>query len=726
MKLQKKQYYIRCVSCPDVADHAFSLTFTTNLRSLLKEWGPTTRISPIWQLKPNIDNADAGEHEYRGANIVFLSGATPSWLDSHLSRESLGLLGNDSIWLTLGVFSLVVVSCFSDVTTELRDLCARHDIAYEIWHCPDAPETSRQSETYAGTEIERVDPAEYKAAGRRSLSKVSRSLFDHASIQADDSIGLMALELYALLAVIESRSIGQFSVLSQDCGQIEEMVALLTSDKLAPRALDNAGAALDLEPSSLQAVHAEPQDLLLTLNAALSRLSSQGLSGTSPILQTESHFWPHSLLGIGVASLALRNVASFVTGIVGAAHYSNAYKRLLELPAQWSDTDVVGGSNDMPPYLDQRTAVIGAMPGHAATLPACIDSADQSELAPTPITYYSGRDGFRNDALTMSAPLPSVSGCNSHQWNLGTITHELSHRILAGKIEGLLSGFLQRVDRIPIGGKESVRAFFAEPPTSVGDQAERLLGFTLATLHRKDIEPAEWEKRLENPGDLFRSAKERYSVAIEETLVHIFDFYHFYGGNTKLYVDYVWLSWAVQPMIARRQNEYVKRTLTALAVKHFQSDNWQDLAILEFRSILETSPLCDRLKMQPDVLEALSGSRSSVYTVHLRRMKHLITLFNLVFKSERLAGLANAESFRAPRSGGAQGTARTRKRFNYAATQTIFLSDDPGIPETRFTNPLMFLRDYSRSHKPNAAEAAWLLHMLAFNYLPTSHESSAS
>ncbi|MEI9899137.1 MAG: hypothetical protein WDN31_02330 [Hyphomicrobium sp.] len=52
---------------------------------------------------------------------------------------------------------------------------------------------------------------------------------------------------------------------------------------------------------------------------------------------------------------------------------------------------------------------------------------------PVPITYYSARDGFRYGLYTSSAPILSISGSNSKHWNLGTISHEMAHRIISPK-----------------------------------------------------------------------------------------------------------------------------------------------------------------------------------------------------------------------------------------------------------------------------------------------------
>jgi hypothetical protein len=670
----------------------------------------------VWRLIPTIENADPAEREAGGANILFISGATPDWLATHVSREGLALLGDDSVFLTLGVFSIVIISGFEEVTREIIDLCTRHGFAYENWHSPEPPEIRRGTEIYSGSHIDCVNPAEFKITGQSSRNTISRTLFSHASIQADETVGLMALELYALLAVIETRSAGgSFAVLSEDASEIEAMVAELTQ-----REEDSPAADLTSEPGSeaqtdaIRTAHMSPQELLLTLNAALSRLASQALSGTSPILQTECHFWPHSLLGIGVASLALRNVASFITHVVRDAQYSPSFKDTLKAPARWKP-DAVVGRKDMPPYLDQRSEAVAELPGLTAASTSHEALDRDHELTPTPVTFYSGRDGFRNDILTMSVPLPSVSGCNSYQWNLGTITHELGHRIIAGKIEDLLTGLLATIKAAKLSSKADVRSFFARPPITIRDQAERLLGFTLAALHSEDMDAKEWTSRLSNPFLIFKDAKDLYSVTIEETLVHVFDFYHLCGGDTKSYVDFVWLSWAVQPRIAQRQDEYIKRTITALAIKYFEAENWQELAIGEFRRILGEAPLCNRLSMQPAILSALEHQED--YQEHLTKMRYLLELFYLVFKSDSLHSLARTEGLPAPKLGG--GTKpRARKAYGYSATQGIFQSDNPGVPDTKFTNPLRFLRDYSRSHKPNAALSAWLLHMLAFNYKP--------
>lgn len=610
------------------------------------------------------------------------------------------------MWLTLGVHNLIIICRDEHLDETIFDLCSDNGISYERWQIQ--KEGTDTDAEFAGNTIEYDNPAEYTVSGQRTHSALSEGAFRNASIQADDSLGFMQLELYALLSVIASRTTASYSVIASDCLSVEKLASYLILD--AP----DSSTPNTLSPAL------QKYEILLTLNAGLSRLSSQALSGTSPILRTECHFWPHSLLGIGVASLALRNLTSFISEIIQTTKYHQRIDLLTQTNVDLSQFPIRSDKERFPAYLSiDRGAIF-----HAAHADRISDSrlelVDSKEYyTPNPITYYSGRDGFMNGILTTSAPLPSVSGANSYQWNLGTITHELSHRIVSGDLANLFDCFLSDLAAAQ-ENELSVWDYFNQTPKTFGCLAQRFLSYAAMTLHVADYEYGEAKQLFERrPYDFFWSAINRYGEEIEEMMVHIFDYYHFYGSDPKTYCDFIWLSWAVQPSIEKKLDDYIRRTLTALGVRHLNRENWIELTFADFEAVLNSEPLRSKLAFRHEVLDRFSNGEMKDNTItYLRAMEYLLSIFHLLFKVEGLQVAASAELYREPifryrktRSGTVE-----KKRFNYRNSALSFVSENPSVSRPRFSNPLLFLRDYSREETPNAAQAAWLLHMLAFNW----------
>ena len=709
MRLLRAQHYLCLSSAPETESDAFSLRFSSDLKSLLRTWGPTTRISPIWRLVPNMENAQPSNRQSSRASVFFVCGASPDLLARNLSNETLGLLGDDSIYLTLGGYSLCIISYFDEVTEEVRDLCKRHQLPYETW-IADEILTGPAFEEFRGDIITHDDPADFLPTARDA--SLPTTLLDNNRIVEDDTLGVMAMELYALLAVIENRAPLPFRCLARDCREIGRIANVLITARV-----EDDTVIMGPGEKPLVLPEAEPQDLLLTLNASLSRHASQALSGTTPIMRTECHFWPHSLLGTGVANLALRNLAHFISKVLAESRYHERFDILAKAPASVAPKN----GRNFPDTTHLRLSLECLAKYQSQGNVALNDQEDQQRfVAPVPITYYSGRDGFTNNALTISAPLSCVSGCASYQWNLGTITHELSHRVVSGKLQTLFNVFLDDIARLK--SCSGVMSYFESAPTNVEGHAARLAGFGLLALHIEDYTDGKIQSLRSFPAkEFFRVAKERYSVLLEETLVHIFDFYHFYGADPKLYVDFVWRSWAVQPSITQKGDEYIKRTLVALAVQHVMKDDWMELAIADFESVLQQEPLASTLGFSDQISRVLRDKDTREnYEHHLEQMQYVLNLFHLIFKSDMVRQLAYDDEWRSPRktSHRSKSGARHRTSFNYPCSPGIFVSTRANAESTEFSNPFRFLRDYSRRQRPNAGLSAWLLHMLAFGYLP--------
>ncbi len=716
MKILKKQYYICVDSKPDLGAESFCVTIGTNLKSMLRGWGATTRISPIWQLRPTVSqdelktDADIGDP----VSLWFLHGISAEFLRDQFSQSQLAILYDESMWISVGVHSLVLVCRNEQLDEDIRNICYDHSVPFERWLVEEADGKG----SFSGKGIEYYSPESLGSSSVHSKTKLANGAFSKANIELDDALGFMQFELYALLAVMEGRSQGPFSVLADDAMKVEELAYELVNGQDEVEHDAETGVTVEKEATSYTNGMTRP-DILLTLNAGLSRLSSQALSGTSPILRTECHFWPHSFLGTGVANLALRNVAQFLTSLTTTSRYDQRLYALAQEEFNVSRFSIEKPDEQFPDFacINRKEA------SEQNSLDSISDSSkdlDEAGDAATPITYFSGRDGFMNGALTTSAPLPSVSGCNSYQWNLGTITHEISHRILGGHIFDCIDEFLDEIYQLQHAGSTGVakvNAFFRDAPVSYGSYASKVIGRVLMLYNCLGFDETEMKTAMSQPFDFFVEANDRHADNIEELLVHIFDFYHFYGSDTETYCTFVWLSWAVLPSIEEKFEDYVVRTLVALGVKYLGRDDWKELAISDFLSVLSQEPLKSRLHIQPDIVALLNDTDQRFEILqYLDMSEPLVVLFHVYFKSDVLSLGASEDLYSNPENRTVTRNGRKEKRYyHYRFPVDAFASENPSVGRPRFTNPLLFLRDYSREELPNAAQSAWLLHMLAFN-----------
>lgn len=707
MKILKKQFYIAVDSRPDLGVESYHVKITTNLKKILREWGPTTRISPIWQLRPTINDKTLIEDEVSEAySIWFLNGVSADFLRDEFHEENLAKLYHESMWLSLGVHSLILVCRGQDLDEEIMSTCSGK-VPFERW----LVESSEGPNVFDGSNIDYESPQDYFEITEKERGALAKAAFVNSSIEADDALGFMQLELYALLSVIEGRARGPFEMLANDALAIESLASELVNGHELGEESDNL-----TENGSVSR-----PDILLTLNAGLSRLSSQALSGTSPILRTECHFWPHSLLGTGVANLALRNVTSFLSKLTDQAKFD---QRIYALREQEFDIGTYDLSKPDPQFPDfasiSRENVANSANLEGIQDDRLTEQQGDSTITATPITYFSGRDGFMNGPLTTSAPLPSISGGNSYQWNLGTITHEISHRVLSGHIIDCIEDFLEDMYDLQQAGVQdcmTVLSYFQSQPQNFGEYAARVLGRSLLLKNCLDFSESDMRSAMSQPFDFFFDAVDSHSEDLEELLVHIFDFYHFYGEDTENYCSFVWLSWAVQPSIEGKLLDYIVRTLVALGVKHTGREDWKELAISDFRAVLQQEPLGSRLRIRTDVEELLEDPHSLEEIKELLDIaESLLVLFHMFFKYDPLQTASASELFSNPTTKTVTRSGRKEKRYyHYRYSNDTFVSEKPSIGRPRFSNPLVFLRDYSREEKPNAAQSAWLLHMLAFN-----------
>jgi len=416
---------------------------------------------------------------------------------------------------------------------------------------------------------------------------------------------------------------------------------------------------------------------VLTINAGLSRFASQTFAGTSPIAETECHFWSHSLLGIGVATLGLWKLREFLQRTLGEARIPT---RFVSLGMQENTLDLARLPGTEEFWREDHLGNVS------------LKTADEKPLVPL-LTYFSARDGFKSVLSTISAPLATVAKCNSLKWSLNTITHEISHVIMRGVLSDLYPDL-----RSPIELDRALLLYRQNhPAATLFDEIQRLLLITIVKMQS----PRLGETTPIRTKEALREVLETWHREVEEILVHIFDFLYFYGGDANKYLTGIWLSWGTIPHINRRVREYVIRSVCAVLAKHLkrcgEAENQAREETLDVLSSLpESNDTGSYLNFAVGLLKE-NWTEDIEYQVLAR--KGLVKIASSFLFSPTIAYRVRKET---ELVGGTE-----KEREGYSLKPNV-------IEMQKILNPLHFLELFTKSKRPSEAESAWMFYVLAF------------
>jgi len=650
MHLDTRASFVALHDTPDGRERAVSLH--PNFEAALSGWTVGSRLSPIWRLLADAKVA-APAVEFGDCKLTFIGPVRPA----RPITEIKGIDQAVSIWATLGCFNLIIHTAQDDIGDALAaDTIAwaqAEGVAFEQW-------------TLNASEIGNV---EQHVLPRRE-SKVLAELLAYSEDHKHPAVRTSYQENLVATATSLARAAAVyppiFDEIEQAAASIGEIMKLFAAKEMTLL---------------------EMQSRLQTMNAALSRFSSQAFSGIPPIRGTECHFWIHSLLGTGSANLALASVVASIQNVLGKALIPERLKLLEEV------------TNGTPTTAD--------LTGDAKLLDFDIlDSvdldADAASIVPL-ITYFSGRDGFSSHVQTLSAPLTTLAECNSLRSNLLTVTHEISHIFVQSAL-AVLS---------PTPGDEADLKWatrLLEPAAQAGnmlDAARQLFLEALVSMAIEDRPEARPYGRKELPREL-PGIIERSRLEVQEILVHTFDFLYFHQGEPGYYVSNIWHSWCAIPGIADRIPEYLMRTLCAVSsvLLHEKPDTRFRAALRDTKEILA--------EIEPEI--GLENNYVSQVLSYIERMENDAALMGRVerqyFVRTRLARVVRiflfsdkvaARLFHDPHIGGGEGY-RQKRPLQY-----------DGNP---IGNALQFLRINLKAN-PSEAESMWILHALAFDAIPS-------
>lgn len=635
----------------------FEIALHTSFSDVLGEWGASTRVSPVFPLSEPFEPCDSTRFKGKWY-IAFVGPCSPAKLFAVFPDDS-------QIWLSLGLLNVIVANRSGKKINKFKAHVRSQGGQVEIWQVEDGAVRKMRSEL------------------EENESKIdSSSVASLLKIEHPPELKAALMEYCPMMAATTARSRCLPAHLQEGLQQAHSIFAkdLLTEEALAG---DNAYLVL-----------AE----VLAFHSGLSRFIAQGLVGISPLAHTESHYWGHSLLGLGSANIALWNICHFLQKKLGDVRIP---ERLLSLAATPNEIDYVNISSSLTP------------PDHLF-INAKLEVA-QKAIAPQ-IPFFSSRDGYQSRATTISAPISAVTGCNSMRWSLLTVTHEYIHPIVQEILSDIIPDLddasqleacckiLQGVGTVVLNNDQRRTVLHA---ATVHAEAKRLVFMTMLMIANLDKNPATGI-HISQVGPVHISQLcQTYRHDIEETLVHLLDFSYIYQRKVEHYVPAIWTSWGTVPNVATRVKDYIIRTIIAVASKHLRRGTKVAIStareeVLNALLSLQASGRGGRY-----VAKAIEGIQSeqeweTIIEAVMARIP-LMTLTAHILFSENLSGELHRESHLSPGNN------------DYGGYQERHLNLTPD----KIDNPLLFISSFTAHEPASAGRSAWLLYILAYGVSST-------
>ncbi|MGR9276248.1 hypothetical protein ACU8KI_16735 [Rhizobium leguminosarum] len=655
----------------DIQADVHRVKLVPDLDHSFENWGPNVRISPVWSLGRVRDKVSLILSD-DDIGMAFLAGANPGSLQKQFGDDLFDTDVFSRLWFSLGTFNVVVVLRAQDGASRLVEYCRDKNIAMELWTFT----AGGYDPTDGSAAVQEMHyyPAPSPAEQPERVEEITRQILQEHN-RTEEHFRSLFIELASLLSIAIKRSEYQQDGLTKDFAEIGKQSYRFVID---PPALRKNSKASEAQKSRvLSGIH--------NINAGLSRLTSQALSGATPISKTECHFWPHSLLGIGTANRALRNVVAYISDIISTYGFTDRLNHYFDESYSWQKPIMQLGFEQL----------MSAFPLDKVKVPEA-----GKTVGIVPITYFSGRDGFKNSIFTTSAPLMSIQAGNAYQYSLVTITHEVSHRIVSAAIALMLQRFGESkptvwnvATEISNTRKKIFRIFY-----------DLFVIYSLTVF--ETINGKVHEDTTKDPLFLEMLLTD-LSEDFEEHLVHIFDYWYFFRREDVPYVTTIWSSWAVLPNISLRLEDYVVRTFVALSANYIGPEGWRTKVRDVMVGIFKELEAKKSLHLAAEVVAMLSGERLAQIEKKVNSRLFVIKAFHLLFSSEELSGLLATELLRSEGS--------SRSRAVLTPTQGYTLKDKT-ITLTRFGNAIKFLAQYSANDRADPTSSAWLLYMLAFNW----------
>ncbi|MCZ7586599.1 MAG: hypothetical protein M5R36_26505 [Deltaproteobacteria bacterium] len=316
--------------------------------------------------------------------------------------------------------------------------------------------------------------------------------------------------------------------------------------------------------------------------SVLHNVFDQALSVVPPILQNSCSLPAHSLLGIGNSYKAMLSVHDFIfkafeedsiRELFREEYLNNRYSfRICTDTTRWTSPDRKG-------WLETWQKLSP-------------NPIDEFKPIRKPI-YLSETTGFRESPHSIVVAMQVLRAAETVRWSPIVNTHEFLHSRVRELLAVLFSEYTEQPERFDKLIEENVdwiqneKSMKTNLPGFLRSIFIYYLSRRKATASfRNDFRTAceaighgrvnviplaknkfkERNRKIDN-FSLRRDLAEDGNDAISELLVHTLDFLYFYDMNPLVYIPALWLSWKTVPSVLETIDDYLLRTVSALAVR---------------------------------------------------------------------------------------------------------------------------------------------------------------
>jgi hypothetical protein len=628
MFILNDELYLKVELSPEIGRTHISLS---SRESTFDSWNPQTRISPVFIVNSSEPYKNTLE---KNQFLLFLYNCRPADFIKEFGYNKV------AVFLTYGLANLLCITENLESIDEIISWSNSKEQRFELWEIKDSLLINvRISERR--NKIESIKPLMIEDPIIKVMYEEYLSTFLSLITEVDNYI---------------PKYRNQFDLINEEINNILLNEKVIFEDKI---------------------------EFLVSVNAGLSRLLVQTFSGSSGVLHNYCPIGNHSLLGIGIANIALINLCEFFDTVIGKEYF----------PDRVSKMDRIGIDDpNLLHYFDNDRIKIQDAYKQEYINRVGIPKVDKSVPV---LPFFSGRDGFKSgNRLNISVPLIVLSSCNCLNWNLLTLTHELSHL----QIRGVLS-YLKPEDTLQINRLNQIF-------TSPRDQIKNLFEYgtyllSLSTIFIDQTRSADFSITEVIGKELSPNFSMKIITDIDETLTHIFDFLYFFDADVKKYLSSIWSSWITIPYIEERIEDYVVRTGTAILSNNLHEANREAYFHTELTSSFDALNTILPHKYFEKAMSLLNegNSRDRIYNKIIARLP-LILLARTLLYSTKVSGKINKEL---------NIYSRHRETDGYKLKMGVFEIDDDKI-----TNPISFLKEYSNEEQSSEKNSLWILYNLSF------------
>lgn len=520
MKLEESPnyFYTHEISSTDTNRPVKTIHISKDFFEPVDEWCAKTKISPCFRVIDSI--LDTEEINFREESFLFFIGPLP------LTKIDRALLEGARVWLGYGLYNIIISITSAARKEQLVLFLEGHSYRHEYWQLH-------------GNIID--DDIKFFVKEKVPKQELSKKLL---STYVGEARMFTAIKGYysQILTICERlRYIDKDSYL--------RMVAFHQSVE----------DYIDSNEYNDPANDKQNFNYISSINACLTRYNSQLNGGFSPLMEHQISVCGHSFFGVGMAGLGINNLGNYFYQKIGTQYIIPRFVKILE--TRYNKRDKLTEISVKDSFW--KKDLLKTIPIQS------LDDDDKQQMQL--LTYFSTRDGFRNQYNTLSVPLIALYGCNTAHWSLKTLSHEASHLIVNGIFDYIFRNksnkFFEDLIKVckPSVPRKLVQTF--------EDAVIQLFGTGLIAIETM------YNGNKQIDADTIEKSLETRHHEMKEIMTHAFDFLYYYNSNLELYIEEIWSSWGELPNMESSIQEYITRCLCIIVLHDLDNFKIEDEAV---------------------------------------------------------------------------------------------------------------------------------------------------